>query len=199
MSDPNPNTDPGTDPKDQDPGRTDPPENDPPENDPDDDDDPEEWTPPSKEQWEKLDRAAKRRDAALRKAQQEIADLKKGSKKDGDPDPAADRAARADMRLVRAETRTALTAVGVTDREDQKRVLDALNLTGIEVDEEDGPDPDQVADLIEVLRKAFGGKGGSNGKDRPRTPRIDTRDRGGAKADPADPDKARYAKILGQR
>lgn len=192
MTDPNPNP-----PKDQDPGV----ENLPADSDPNtggDEEDQDEWTPPDRETVEKLERTARRRDAALRKAQARIAELEKGQG-GGDPkDPADDPVAKANAKLVRAEARTALAAAGVTDREDQKVVLEVLNLAGIEVDD-DGPDADAVEELVATLRRVFGKVSGEPGRVRPRTPRVDTRDRGGSKGEPVDPDAARFARILGRR
>lgn len=201
MTDPNLNSDPSTDPKDSDPGNQNPPggggKGSGPEDD-EGDEDSDDWTPPDRATVEKLERTARRRDAALRKAQARIAELEK-SQREGDPkEPADDPVARANAKLVRAEARTALAAAGVTDREDQKAVLEILNLSGIEVDD-DGPDPDAVADLVDTLRRVFGGRAGDGKSPRPRTPRVDTRDRGGSKTPPADPDADRYARILRRR
>lgn len=157
--------------------------------------DEQEWVPPDRAAYEKLQRTAARRDAALRKAHAELAEARKGQERK-DPDPADDPVAKANTKLVKAEVRTALAASGITDRADQKDVLDALNLSGIEVDD-DGPDPDQVADLIDTLRRVFGGKaGGAEKRTERRTPRVDTRDRAGSKGEPADPDAARYRNFL---
>jgi hypothetical protein len=201
MTDPNPNPDPSTDPKDTDPERVkDPDLQDLTDPEGGEDKDPADLSDlGTPEEIRRAVEKYQRRDAALRKAQAEIKALKAAQQKDGDPkDPADDPVAKANAKLVRAETRTALAAAGVTDREDQKAVLDALNLTGIEVDD-DGPDADAVEDLVATLRRVFGKASGEPGKPRPRTPRIDTRDRGGSRSTPADPDADRYARILRRR
>lgn len=186
--DPDPGTDPkdpDVDPKDQDPGT-----------DPDDDSEGgDDWKPPTREAWEKLNRTAKRRDDALRKTQARVAELERSQQKDGDKPLGDDPVVKANAKLVRAEARTALAAAGITDRATQKNILDLLNLSGIEVDD-DGPDPDAVADLVDTLREAFGGAKGKGELPKPRTPRVDTRDRGGSSGQPVNPDSARYRRIL---
>lgn len=144
---------------------------------------------------DELKKAIARRDRALRekrKLQDELAAERAKNEKaeKNEPDPVE----KANTRLVRQATRTALAAAGVTDREDQKLVIDALNLSGISVDD-DGVDEDDIEDRISELRRIFGGTGKASTK---RTPRVDTRDKGGSNGNTTDPDAARYKRILGR-
>jgi hypothetical protein len=137
------------------------------------------------------DTAIRRRDRALaakRKAEAELAELRKG-KDDGEPDPVE----TANARLVRQSTRTALAAAGIA-KEDHADVLDLLNLGAISVDSHGDPDEDAIEDAIATLQRLFGGT--PNGR-KPR-PRVDTRDKGSA-GGASDPDEARYRKFLGRR
>lgn len=155
----------------------------------------EEETPEAlRERLSKVERTAKRRDAALRKAQAELAELRaKGEKKDDDePDPVA----KANSRLIAASARTVLAAAGITDKADQKAVISALNLSDIEVDEEDGPDEEEIEERLSELSRIFGGT--TKPKPGSRTPRgVRAPDRG--KGDTVDADTARYRRIMGTR
>jgi hypothetical protein len=135
---------------------------------------------------EKAIRARDRAKATSRKLQEQL-DAQK--KKDDKPDPVA----QANRRLVTSSARAVLAAQGVTDKEDQKAVIAVLNLSDIEVDDEDGPDEDMIEERITDLRRIFGSKE----KQSIRTPRsTKSKDQGGAGGQ-TDPDKARYARILG--
>jgi hypothetical protein len=136
------------------------------------------------------DTAIRRRDRALaakRKAEAELAELRKGKDDEVDPVKAAD------ARLVRQSTRTALAAAGIA-KEDHADVLDLLNLGAISVDSHGDPDEDAIEDAIATLQRLFGGT--PNGR-KPR-PRVDTRDKGSA-GGTSDPDEARYRNFLGRR
>lgn len=139
-------------------------------------------------------KAIARRDRALRRAQkaeERVKELEAAAKGDKDkPDPVE----TANRRLIGASARTVLAGMGVTDKGDQKAVLSVLDLSGIEVDDEDGPDEEAIEEAIENLQRIFGGKAES----RRRTPGSVKTNRGGDKSgDKADPDKARYARIMG--
>ena len=196
MTDPNP--DPGTDPKDTDPGQTDPttdPLADPPE---DEDDD-----PPTVESLQadlaKATKDSKRRDRELRKAQAELATLKAGTAPPpADGDPADDPVVKANRRLVAASAQVELATVGVA-REDMPDVLEVLNLTGIDVDDDGIVDAEAVAERIETLRKVFAGTAAPRGEPRRRTPRASTRDRGGDGGTALTEDQKRWRRVLGHR
>lgn len=149
------------------------------------------WTPPSREEWERLSGAARRREALLRKAQARIAELEgRASGSEGDRGGEDDPVARANARLVRAEARAALAAIGVP-RDRMGDVLDVLNLSAISVDDSGEVDSDAVADLVDRLKSVFGGLSEA----RRALPRVDPRERARSVA-PADPDSARYRRIL---
>lgn len=139
-------------------------------------------------------KAIRRRDRAIREKralQEELQKLRDKDKDKDTPDPAE----VANQRIIRAEVRTQLASAGVTDREDQKAILDILNLSGISVDDRGDPDVDEIEDRIGELRRIFGG----SAKTAKRTPRVDTRDRGADKDQKTDPDSSRYQRILGRR
>lgn len=147
--------------------------------------------PPSAEEFAKLKRRAERRDAALRKAQAELAELKGKAAKEGDDQP--DPMAEANARLVRQSARTVLAGLGVKDRQDQAAILSVLNLSDVEVDSNGDPDEDEISERLSRLRELLSMPAG---EPRKRTPRLISKDRGGDKDTPPDPDKARYQRIL---
>lgn len=141
------------------------------------------------EKWKK--RAAAR-DRKLREAQAEIAKLK-AKDEGGEPD----KEAMANAKLVASAARTQLASAGITDREDQRAVIGLLRLDDIEVDEDGEVDEEALEERLAELRRILGAKGPTPTK---RTPRVDTRDRGGSgKETAADPDSARFRRILGAR
>lgn len=164
------------------PEETETPETDEPEDD---------WTPPDREAWEKLRAKAERREAKLRDAQAELAKLR--GEQEQTPEPSEADTLRTG--LVRTEGRAILAASGITDRKDQAAVLDAIRLDGIEVDEAGDVDADELEKRITALRRILAPA--PSGK--PLRPRVSTRDQGGRDATPADPDAARYARIMGAR
>jgi hypothetical protein len=133
---------------------------------------------------------AESRDKKLREAQAELARLKAAQNGGEETDPVA----TANARLVSAEARTLLAGLGVTDKADQRAVLAVLDLSDVDVDDDGEVDTDAIEERLAELRRVLGGK-----VDRKRSPRVDTRDRGGRETTPADPDAARYKRILGQR
>ena len=173
------------------------PENENPDTEPDNDEageeTEEEESAPSAEDFKKLQEKASRREAALRKAQKELAELKKPK----EPDEEEDKVAKANRRLLTASARTVLTAAGIADRDDQKLVLSLIDLSGIEIDEEDGPDEDAIEEKISDLRRIFGAtsKPDAPGSRKPRG--VRTADRGGNGT--VDADTARYRRIIGAK
>jgi hypothetical protein len=152
-----------------------------------------EETPEEESSDPELQKAIKRRDRALaekRKLAARVAELEKQAEGKPEDDPVA----KANVRLVNASARTILAGLGVTDRDDQKDVIAALNLSDVSVDDE-GPDEDEISDRIERLRTILTGK-----ETRSRAPRtVRTADRGGPDAETnSDPDKARYRRIMKQ-
>jgi hypothetical protein len=148
----------------------------------------EEETPPvTKEDFDRLRRKADRRERELRKAQEELKELRgKGEQEQEDPE------ARANQKLIRASARAVLAGVGVTDRTVQGEVMGLINLSDIEVDDAGDPDEDEIADRISRLRKALG----AEVKPARRTPARDTADRGASQGSDSDPDKARMRAFL---
>ncbi len=137
-------------------------------------------------EFEKLKRRAARRDRELRRVQAELAQLR-DKDKDDKPDPVAE----ANGRIVRTAAHGILRGLGVTDKDERAAVLDILRLDDIDVDD-DGADEDAIEDRIDELRRILGA-GGPTSK---RVPKTKTRDRGGNDDTPADPDRARYRRIL---
>ncbi len=139
-----------------------------------------------------LAKAIRRRDRALaenRRLKAQLAEKDK-AKDDDKPDPTQ----AANSRLVRAEAKTQLAALGITDRDDQKAVLDVLRLDDIEVDGDGDVDVDAVEERISDLRRIFGVKE----KETRRVPRTtSSRDKGGSGDKTSDPDRDRYRRIMG--
>ena len=138
-----------------------------------------------------LDKAVKRRTAALaraKKAEDELAKIKAEKEGADKPDPVK----VANERLVRQSARTALAAAGITDKDDQKAVLGVLKLDDIDVDD-DGPDEDAIEERIEELRRILGA-GKTEKRTTPKT--VRTQDKGGKGDTTTDPDAARYKRIL---
>lgn len=182
MADPTDPVDPPKDPE------VDPPTD--PDNDPDKLDNPDPDKDPPKDP--ELEKAIRRRDAALaakKKAEDELAALRAKHEPDkADPVKAANR------RLVTAEARTVLTAAGITEREDQKVVLGYLDLDSVSVTDDGDVDADTIQDRVEDLKRIFGGKAQPR-----RTPRVDTRDKGGDNGKPQDAASRRRREMLGYR
>lgn len=148
-----------------------------------------EWTPPDRETYQRLERTAQARKRERDEARRELARVRKEGQKEGEPDPLQ----VANQRVVRASARAALASAGVP-KDSIRDVLDVIRLDGIDVDDSGEVDEEELAGRIDALRRALGG-----GQPRQRGPRVDTRDRGGANGAPADPDAARYRRILGRR
>jgi hypothetical protein len=155
-----------------------------------------EWTPPDKATFDALSEKAKKaadkaaeRDKKLREAQAKIKKLESPDSKDTDPDPVS----KANARIVRAEAKSVLAANGV-DKADLAVVLDVLNLSGVEVDDDGEVDTDALESAVDNLRRIFGG----SAPEKKKVPKVVTRDRGGSSNTPADPDSSRYQQFLGR-
>lgn len=139
-----------------------------------------------------LAKAQKRRDSALaraQKAEEEARALREKYEK-SDEDPVV----KANRRLVAAEGRVVLTAAGIT-KDDQATVLKYLDLDSVSVGDDGQVDSDTLQERVEELARIFGGR-----KDpAKRTPKVDTRDRGGERAKPEDAATARRKAMLGGR
>jgi hypothetical protein len=136
----------------------------------------------------------RRRDAALRRAQQaeerEKALRDKYEPKDQDPETKANR------KLVRAEFKVVAAKAGVAD-EDLKDLASFLDLDSVPVDGDGEVDADMIQERLDTLGRIFGKLSGSGG--RSRGPRLDTRDKGGEKAKPMDPASKRRRDMLAGR
>jgi hypothetical protein len=139
-----------------------------------------------------LTKAIKRRDAALARARKAEAALAAATKKDGEDDK-PDPVAVANERLVKASARTVLAGIGVTDKEDQRTILAVLNLSDVEVDDEDGPDEDAIEERISDLRRILGGK---EPVKQTRVPKSTSSKDKGSSGSTADPDAARYRAFM---
>lgn len=144
-----------------------------------------------------LTKAIKRRDAALNRARKAEAALAEATKKDGDDKP--DPVAVANARLVAASARTVLAGAGVTDKADQKTILSVLNLSDIEVDDEDGPDEDAIEEKIADLRRILGGKAPAEKRTGSRVPGSTSSKDKGSGSTTTDPDAARYRAFMSGR
>ena len=150
---------------------------------------PDDWTPPDKDAWTKLEQKAARRDKALREAQAKIAEL--SGAKDKVDEPSEADILREGMK--RTAARAVLATSGVTDKEDQSVLLSVLSLDGVEIT--DGEvDTEALEERLSDLRRIFGAPAPAK-----RTPRVDTRDRGGREPVPTDPDAARYRRFMAGR
>lgn len=139
-----------------------------------------------------MERAAKKRDAAIAKAaklEERLREL------EGPKDDEPSEADKLRQGMIRTAGRAVLAGSGITDKKDQSVLLDAIKLDGIEVDESGEVDTEALEDRLADLRRILGA-GQSTGR---RVPRMDTRDRGGRDSEPTDPDAARYRRIMAQR
>lgn len=141
-----------------------------------------------KEKDPELQKAIRRRDRALAEARRLKRELEARDKKD-DVDPVAE----ANQRLVRTAAHGVLRGLGVEDKEDRVEILNMLNLSDIDVDD-DGADEDAIEEKVELLRRVFGAKSSSPGRNAPRSVKTKRNE----KETTTDPDKARYRRILGR-
>jgi hypothetical protein len=146
-----------------------------------------------RDQDTELKKAIGRRDRAL-KEKAALADQLRALKEKYEPEK-ADPVKVANRRLVAAEARVVLTGKGITDPGDQKEVMDFLALDSVTVSDDGEVDSDTLTDRVERLSSIFGKLGGGGGNGR-RTPRVDTRDRGGEKAKPEDAASRRRREML---
>ena len=145
---------------------------------------------PTAEAYKKLQAKAERRERALRKAQDELAAIRKEKDGEGEEDPEV----RANQKLIRASAKAVLAGAGVTDRAAQSEVLELINLADIEVDASGDPDEDEISERIERLRKALGAGPAKPAK---RTPAgRSATDRGGSSEGSLTPDQKRYRAFL---
>jgi hypothetical protein len=138
-----------------------------------------------------LQKAIQARDRAKRKMrelQQELDKLKNKDTEEADP------VAEANTKIVRTAAHGILRGLGVESKEDRIEVLNLLRLDDIDVDA-DGADEDAIEERIEKLREVLGAKPSSPGRNVPRSVKPNR----GTKETNSDPDKARYARILGTR
>jgi hypothetical protein len=137
------------------------PDDAPPDDDdgdkPDDD-----WKPPSKEEWEKLQRTARARKGEATKARAELAKLRKGAADgslNGDAaKEAEERVKTAEVRVVRSEALAAIVGSDFNGSRDQaKAMLRLLDLDGVEADTFGDYDfEDKIEDLKELFPERFG-------------------------------------------
>jgi len=136
-----------------------------------------------------LVKAIKARDRAKNEARRLRAELDKSKKPDDDePDPVAE----ANVKIVRTAAHGILRGLGIEDKDDRVAVLDLLRLDDVTVDK-DGADEDEIEERIENLRSILG----AQRKTTARVPRTVKGNRE-TKETNSDPDKKRYARILGR-
>lgn len=172
------------------------PENEDPPDDAPEDDAPGDEDPPEDKGKGKADpelaKAIARRDKALadkRAALEKVRELEE-KLNPGKDDPVA----QANRRLIAAEARTVLTGKGITEKADQRAVMDFLALDTVQVDSNGEVDTDAIEERVDSLARVFGKLGtrsGSRGG-----PRVDTRDRGGDKGKPEDAATRRRREML---
>lgn len=102
------------------------------------------WTPPTKEEHDKIVSTMAARKTEINRLKAELRTAKEEKDK---PDPAAE----ADLRAKRSATRSALETAGLT-KDGAKDALKILNLNVMEMDEDGDVD---AADLLALIRSAF--------------------------------------------
>lgn len=134
----------------------------------DEDDDSDEYTPPDKAEWQKVQGSLTKIKAERAAARKELRELKAAKEKDGDKDdkPADD----PDAKVKRLAGVAALAAEGLTKAQ-AKVAVRLLDLDDVDVDDDGDADlDDAIAELKETFPGLFakGDEGGGNGR-RPRT------------------------------
>jgi hypothetical protein len=166
----------------------------------DQDDDADEWTPPSKEDWEKVRNTAAARKADMAKLRKELGELKaKLGKGEQDEERQAEIAeAEREMKVKRLAGVAALTSEGLT-KQQAKVAVRLLNLDDVEVDDDgDGDFEDAIAELKEVFPQLFAKESGGSGGGRTRAPRVATGNRGdGGGASKRDPEMTKLLQQAG--
>lgn len=154
----------------------------------------EEWKPPSKDEWEKLQRTARARKGEATKARAELAKARKaageGSINGDAAKQAEERAAAAEVRVVRSEALTAIVGSDFNGSRDQaKAMLRLLDLDGVEADAFGDYDfEEKIDELKDLFPERFGKAKGPAG-------RAST-GRGRADDTPTDDVDTRFAKRL---
>jgi hypothetical protein len=156
---------------------------DPDDVNPDDPDDGgEEYTPPTKEEWEKVQRTLKARKADAATARREAAAAKEAAAKgkDGAADDTAKQEAQAasDNRARRSAGITALVEAGMTKAQ-AKDALPLMKLDKLAVDQDGDVDDDDLSDAVDTLKEKFPGLFAKDGTARPKAPKARTADGGG--------------------
>lgn len=151
--------------------------------DPDDIDptggDGDEWTPPSKEEWEKVQGTLRKRKEEAAAARREAAAAKEAAARGKDDDSDAKLAAAqeaSDNRARRAAGVTALVAEGMTKAQ-AKDALSLLKLDKLAVDQDGDVDEEDLADAVNALKERFPGM--FSGKASAKPPKARTADGGG--------------------
>jgi hypothetical protein len=153
-----------------------------PDLDPDDSGEPDdggEYTPPSKEEWEKVQRTLRKRKEEAAQARREAAqarDAAAGKGKADDDDAVAKAQEASDNRARRSAGITALVEAGLT-KAAAKDALPLLKLDKLAVDADGDVDDDDLEDAVSALKAKFPGMFSKDG--RVKAPKARTADGGG--------------------
>jgi hypothetical protein len=162
-------------------------------------DPPEEWTPPTKEEWEKAQRTAAVRKQERDEARREAAAAKEAAgkaKPDDDASKALEEARKdSDTRARRAAGTIALVDAGMT-RTQAKEALALLKLDKLTVDGDGDVDEDDLAEAVKALKEKFPGMF-PDGKKLPKARTADGGGRDGATKTPTDRTTERLMKSMG--
>lgn len=153
-----------------------------------------EWTPPSKEDFEKVRKTAEARKGDVAKLRKELGELKsKLGDKAGDEEKAKQSAeVEREMKTKRIAGVAALAGEGLT-KDQAKRIVRLLDLSDVELDEDgDGDFSDAIEDLKATFPELFAAK-------RPARPAVSTKNRGdgGGNASSGNPQLDGMLKTLG--
>lgn len=155
-----------------------------------------EWAPPSRDDWTKVQATLKARKAERDAVRKELADLKAKTKSDDTPDE-DDEGARWRRTAARSSAASALQAAGYQGTVQQaRRLTRLLDLDTAEPDREGDFDwEDDVEALKEEFPSLFAAPSNSNGT-RPPGRKVTTADRGGKGSPAPDPAKRTTDRLL---
>lgn len=136
------------------------------------------WTPPARADWEKLNNTARARKEDIAKLRKELGELK-AKTSDGKPDEETQRQRdeqTRELRIKRVAGMAALAGEGLT-RAQAKAAVKLLNLDDVELDDDgDGDFDDAIAELKEIFPQLFA----KEEAPARRVPKVTTGDRGSA-------------------
>lgn len=160
----------------------------------------EEWTPPTKEEWDKAQRTAevrkRERDEAKREAAKAREEAAKGKPADDTDAKVAAAQAASDTRARRAAGITALVEAGMSKAQ-AKDALTLIKLDKLTVDQDGDVDDDDLSDAVKGLKDKFPGLFPVDGKKTPKARSADGGGRDDATKSATDRTTDRMMKALG--